>query len=105
MPQPGQTDRELGEFWVGSPFEIFRNHNLSAFERNRMFMNTGNRNFVDVSFVSGTDNDGDGRSSLAADFNNDGQLDLAVRQSGGPPLLIYENRLSKQNYLKYFQIN
>ena len=91
VPQPGHTDSELGEFWVGSPFEIFRNHNLSSFERNRLFLNTGSRNFVDVSYVSATNNDGDSR---------DGQMDLAVRQSGGPPLLIYENRLPKQNFLK-----
>lgn len=100
LQQPGTVDQELGEFWEGDPFKIFEKHNLSAFERNRMYLNVGGRNFVDISFVSGADNDGDGRGSFAADFNQDGLLDLAVRQVGGGPLLIYENQGVPQHYLK-----
>lgn len=100
LEQPGAVDADLGEFWEGDPFKIFEKHNLSAFERNRMYLNVGDRNFVDVSFVSGADSDGDGRGSFAADFNQDGQLDLAVRQVGGGPLLIYENQSVPQHYLK-----
>jgi len=100
VPQPGDVDEELNEFWVGSPWKIFQENNLSAFERNRLFINAGDRRFLDISYVTSTDSDGDGRSSLAADFNNDGRLDLAVRQAGGGPLLVYENRFAKQNFLK-----
>lgn len=100
VEQPGAIDEELNEFWVGSPWTIFQEHNLSAFERNRMFLNAGGRQFVDISFVSQTDNDGDARASLAADFNHDGRLDLAVRQAGGGPLLIYENNFPQQHFLK-----
>ncbi len=99
VPQPGAVDAELGEFWVGNPWEIFETKNLSAFERNRLFMNVGGRAFLDVSYVSGADSDGDGRSAIAADFDNDGRLDLAVRQAGGGALLIYENQFSQRNYL------
>lgn len=57
-------------------------------------------NFLDISYLTGADSDGDGRSAVAADLNNDGQQDLVVRQVGGGPLLIYENRLPKRHWLK-----
>jgi hypothetical protein len=93
-------DAALGEFWVGNPWEIFENNNLSAFERNRMFLNAGAGAFVDVTYVSATDDDGDGRASFAADVNDDGRLDLIVRQAGGNPLLLYENAFPQRHYLK-----
>lgn len=88
---PGNPQEELGEFWENSPWDIAFRHNLSAFERNRTFLNLQGRDFVDVSFLSGADADGDSRSSVAADFNHDGRLDLLVRQTGGGPLLMFEN--------------
>lgn len=100
LSQPGEIDDELNEFWVGDPWMIFREHNLSCFERNRLFMNVGGRKFLDASVVSGADDDGDARASIAVDVNHDGMLELVVRQAGGPPLLLYENRFPARNYLK-----
>src|SRR5262249_39034106 len=74
-------------------------HNLSAFERNRAFLNVKGQDFLDISHLTGADSDGDGRSVVAADFRNAGMLDLIVRQAGGGPLLLFENRLPRQNYL------
>jgi len=93
------VDAELNEFWEGDPWAIFDKHNLSCFERNRMYLNSAGQGFLDVSFVSGADNDGDSRSAIAADLNGDGMLDLVVRQAGGGPLLIYENQLPPRHYL------
>jgi hypothetical protein len=100
IQQPGAIDSKLGEFWVGNPWEIVtQGHNLSAFERNRMYFNVGGRDFLDVSHLSAADSDGDGRGAVAADFRNTGMLDLVVRQVGGGPLLLYENRLPQAHYL------
>jgi hypothetical protein len=100
VKQPGTLDDKLGEFWVGNPWGIISGgHNLSAFERKRMYLNVGGREFLDVSHISGTDNDGDGRSVVAADFRNTGMPDLIVRQAGGGPLLLYENRFPPAHYL------
>jgi len=100
VPLPGKLDPGLKEFWVTNPFQIASaGQNLSAFERNRMFLNVRGEAFVDVSHLSGADNDGDGRSVVAADFRNTGMLDLIVRQAGGGPLLLYENRLPPKSYL------
>lgn len=100
VPTPGKLDASLGEFWVNNPWQIVAHgHNLSAFERNRAYLNVGGQTFLDISHLTGADSDGDGRSVVAADFRNVGQLDLLVRQAGGGPLLLFENRLPRRNYL------
>jgi len=105
IPAPGKVDASLGEFWVENPWSIVaQGHNLSAFERNRVYFNVagpgGGRDFLDVSHLSGADSDGDGRCVVAADFRNNGKQDLVVRQVGGGALLFYENNLPTGNYLK-----
>jgi hypothetical protein len=98
---PGKVDAGLKEFWVESPWEIVNaGHNLSAYERDRVYLNVGGRDFLEISHLTGADNEGDGRSVVAADFRNVGRLDLVVRQVGGGPLLLYENRFPTRHFLK-----
>ena len=101
MLLPGKLDESLDEFWVGNPWQIVAHgHNLSSFERNRVFLNVQGKDFLDISHLTGADSDGDGRAVVAADFRNVGMLDLIVRQSGGGALLLFENRLPRKNYLQ-----
>lgn len=112
IPLPGKVDKNLGEFWVNNPWKITQEgHNLSSYERKRAFLNVPNpgakqgngqcvRDFLDISFLSGADNDGDGRCVVAGDFRNNGQLDLVVRQVSGGSLILYENQFPKRHYLK-----
>jgi hypothetical protein len=100
LPPAGSLDKAAGQFWVGHPWAIVTERkNLSAYERNRAFLNLGSSRFVDISFLTATDSDGDGRSAVAADLNSDGMLDLVVRQAGGGPLLVFLNRFPAQHYL------
>lgn len=100
IEQPGAVDEELNEFWVGNPWEIFQKHNLSSFERNRVFLNVRGENFLDVSHLSAADNDGDSRTVVTADFNGDGRLDMLVRGAGGQLLTLYENQFDSRHYLQ-----
>jgi hypothetical protein len=105
VPVPGQLDTRLGEFWVENPWDIIqKGHNLSCYERKRVFLNVPGairgRDFLDISFLTAADNDSDGRSVVAGDFRNNGQLDLVVRQVGGGPVLLYENHFPKRHYLE-----
>jgi hypothetical protein len=101
VPRPGPLDPALREFWVGNPWQIVAaGHNLSCFERKRVFLNVRGQDFLDISHLTGADVDGDGRSVVAADFRNVGMMDLLVRQAGGGPLLLFENRLPRKHYLK-----
>jgi hypothetical protein len=104
IPRPGKLDASLGEFWVENPWDIIKEgFNLSCYERKRTFLNVAGtnqgRDFVDISHLTGADNDSDGRSVVAGDLRNCGQLDLIVRQVGGGPVIIYENNFIKKHYL------
>ena len=100
IPEPGKPNEDLGEFWEESPWTISSSKNLSAYERNRVYMNHKGNNFFDISYITGADSDGDGRCAVAADLNNDGLYEIIVRQVGGGPLNIYENRFPLKNWLK-----
>ncbi len=98
---PGPLDHQLGEFWAPNPWQLVAfGHNLSCYERNRVFLNVGGKEFLDISHLTGADSEGDGRGVVAADFRNNGMQDLVVRQSGGGPLLLFENRMPRKNYLE-----
>ena len=100
LKKPGEIDAELSEFWEGNPWLIYEKYNLSCFERNRTYLNVAGQQFIDISFVTGADNDGDSRSSIAVDVNHDGRLDLLVRQAGGGPLLLFENEFPSGHWLQ-----
>jgi hypothetical protein len=94
------VDASLGEFWSKSPWTIPQEgHNLSAYERNKTWMNIQGKQFVDLSYFMGTDSDGDGRGVVAGDFRNTGQMDLLVRQVSGGPVLLFENQFPARHYL------
>lgn len=96
---PGNPDEALGEFWEDDPWEIAFKHNLSAYERNRMYLNLDGNGFIDISEVTSADVDGDSRSAVALDYDSDGNMDLLLRQTGGDPLVLFRNCFSAGNYL------
>ena len=52
-PQLGEIDKEAGELWVGNPFQLVnQGDNLSAYERNRLYLNVDGQRFIDASFAS-----------------------------------------------------
>ncbi len=80
LPELGEVDSEAGEFWVENPFMIRRNGlNLSAYERNSLFLNIAGEGFIDASFTTAADIDSDSHSVVAADFDRDGAVDLSSR--------------------------
>jgi hypothetical protein len=90
----GEIDAEAGEFWVENPFQMPKlGHNLSAYEENCVFINAGGTRFLDASFASHANINSDSRSAMAADFNNDGAVDVLVGSVGGGPLRLFLNRI------------
>lgn len=97
-PVLGAIDKEHGEFWVENPFQLAQlGENLSAYEKNRLFLNTGEMEFVDASFCSGADLDSDSRSAVVSDFDLDGKPDLLVGSAGGGALRLFRNTFPDEN--------
>jgi hypothetical protein len=100
VPAPGEVDASLREFWTNNPWTIAaEGHNLSCYERNRVYLNVKGQTFLEISHLTGADSEGDGRAVVAADFRNTGMQDLIVRQAGGGALLYFENQMPRKNYL------
>jgi hypothetical protein len=101
-PAPRRPDARLKDWWVENPWQIAaKGRSLSGYERNRVYLNSGGREFFEISgLTGGADSEGDARSVVAADFNGDGMEDLIVRQAGGGSFLLFENRFPKQHWLR-----
>jgi len=100
VPAPGKIDPELEEYWSENPWNLATTHNLSCYERDRIFLNVKGKAFLEISHLTKADNEGDGRAAVAADFRNNGRLDVIIRQVGGGPLVLYENRFPQKHYLE-----
>ncbi|MDE0817299.1 MAG: CRTAC1 family protein [Pirellulaceae bacterium] len=106
IQQLGELDEEAGEFWRTNIFQFANSDdNLSAFEPNRLFLNTGQgKRFIDASFNSGANIDSDSRSVIAADINLDGKPDLLVGSVGGGPLRLFLNQVETDNRFLSLQL-
>jgi len=101
IPAPKEADKRLKDWWVENPWQInIQGKSLSGYERNRLLLNSKGETFYDVSALTAADSEGDGRSVVAVDFTGDGMEDLLVRQAGGGPLLLFENRFPKTHWLR-----
>lgn len=99
----GDIDHAAGEFWASNPFAIIKNgENLSAYERNKLYLNVDGKRFFDASFASNVDLDSDSRSAIAGDFDQDGDPDLLVASAGGGAIRLFENRFNRGN--RFFRI-
>jgi len=80
---------------------------LGGFERNRLFRNNGDGTFMEVGFVEGADSIADGYILSKVDINNDGRIDLILR-NGDPgtdemnyaPVQVFKNNHPNQNSLR-----
>ena len=101
IPAPRAADKRLKDWWVDSPWKInTQGKSLSGYERNRVFLSSQAETFYDISALTAADSEGDGRSVVAVDFTGDGMEDLIVRQAGGGPLLLFENKFPKAHWLR-----
>lgn len=78
--------------------EIFREGmSFSGYERDCLYLNVGQGKFREISGVSGIDSITDGRGSLFADFDNDGDLDVVVTTIQKNSRLLFRNNVGQNN--------
>jgi hypothetical protein len=75
-----------------------RRVSLHGGERKPLFLNDGSGRFVDAGYTFGADRSEDGRSVLVFDADNDGRLDLFLRNWMAPPVLLH-NRTPRRHWL------
>src|SRR5690606_12740907 len=60
-----------------------RKLSMAGYQRNRLFLNMGDMQFVDVGYMEGVDSIYDGYIVATADYNSDGKMDLILK-NGDP---------------------
>jgi thiol-disulfide isomerase/thioredoxin len=66
---------------------------FSGYERDLVALNLGNGRYLDISGISGADSVNDGRGSVFADFDNDGDLDIFLRAMHGEAHHLFRNNI------------
>ena len=69
---------------------------FSGNERDKLWVNRGDGTFADMSPFSGADSKNDGRAVIAADFDDDGDLDLFVHELQRERHALYRNELGRE---------
>ncbi len=71
---------------------------FSGYERDPLYLNLGNRKFLEISGVSGIDSISDGRAAVFADFDNDGDLDVFLTALQGQSHLLFRNNIGQAGH-------
>jgi peroxiredoxin len=68
---------------------------FSGYERDGLYLSLGDGTFRNISGISGTDSMTDGRGSVFADFDNDGDLDIFATSMQKVATLLYRNEVGQ----------
>jgi thiol-disulfide isomerase/thioredoxin len=71
---------------------------FSGYERDPLYLNLGTRKFADISGCSGIDSVTDGRASVFADLDNDGDLDVFLTTIQGQAHLLFRNNVGQDSH-------
>ena len=69
---------------------------FSGFERDALYLNRGDKTFLNVSGISGIDSESDGRGAVFADFDNDGDQDVFLTTIQGSAHLLFRNNVGSE---------
>ncbi len=90
-PQEKSGSKTYDEAWRAINLLVRADGSWSGRERNVCYRNRGDGAFDDISFVSGLDLSADGRAFIPMDLDNDGDLDLILKNRNGAGLRAFRN--------------
>ena len=70
---------------------------FSGYERDLVALNLGQGKFLNISGISGLDSISDGRGSVFADLDNDGDLDILLTTAQGEAHYLFRNNVGSRN--------
>ena len=98
-----ETDGVFEKQQVGSDAYVSRHmrqmseggRSFSGNERDKLFINRGDGTFADCSDLSGCDDPNDGRGVIAADFDDDGDVDMFIHHTQRERHTLQRNELGQ----------
>ena len=98
MTQTNDKRQESGALRSDQNTLIFEEgFSFSGYERDPLYLNLGNKKFLEISGVSGMDSISDGRAGVFADLDNDGDLDVFMTTIQGQGHLLFRNNVGQEN--------
>ena len=91
-PPGARIGSEYRNGWDAVNLLIRQGGSLSARETNNFYVNCGDGTFADASGITGLDFPEDGRAFAAADLDQDGDLDLILKNRNSPQLRLLRNQ-------------
>lgn len=85
----GSLRQDQAQLMFGEGFSF------SGYERNVLFLGLDDGTFLEISGVSGADSVSDGRASVFADFDNDGDADMFVTNIQGEAHQLFRNNVGE----------
>jgi hypothetical protein len=91
-PADSKLTPEYREAWASLRHMMFVDgFSWNGHERNFVYLNLGGARFADISAASGADSIGDARGCAVLDWNDDGRMDLLLRNRTRPRLSLFVN--------------
>jgi len=104
-PAEGEATAEYKNAWASiQAMAMEGNASWSGREQNCVFMNLGGREFANVSSVSGADFRDDSRAVAAVDWDDDGRLDLMLKNRTAPRLRFLRNQGGEGTHFVKFDL-
>ncbi len=88
--QPAQAPQTFGDLQAQA---FADGMSFSGYERDLVALNRGDGTYLDISGVSGADSVSDGRGTVFADFDNDGDSDIFLRAMHGEAHYLFRNNI------------
>jgi Flp pilus assembly protein TadD/peroxiredoxin len=103
-PQNDSASPNYERGWNAINELIRSDYSWNGYERNVLYLNNGDGSFSDVSGVAGLDFLEDGRAFALADIDQDGRLEVILKNRNAPQLRILRNTMNELGHAIAFRL-